>query len=48
MPKILVVYYSRHGGVARMAEEIGLGVESSADCEAVLRCLPAVSTAIEQ
>jgi len=48
LPKILIVYYSRHGGVARMAEEIGLGVESNADCEAVLRCLPAVSAATEQ
>jgi NAD(P)H dehydrogenase (quinone) len=48
LPKILVVYYSRHGGVARMAEEIGLGVESNADCEAVLRCLPAVSATTEQ
>jgi len=48
LPKILIVYYSHHGGVARMAEEIGLGVDSNADCEAVLRRLPAVSAATEQ
>jgi NAD(P)H dehydrogenase (quinone) len=41
--KILIVYYSRHGGVAAMAEQISLGVESSQDCEAVLRSLPEVS-----
>jgi len=46
--KILIVYYSRHGGVARMAEEISLGVDSNVDCEAVLRRLPAVSAATEQ
>jgi len=46
--KILIVYYSRHGGIARMAEEISLGVDSNPDCEAVSRCLPAVSAATEQ
>lgn len=48
MLKILVVYYSRHGSVARMAEQIGLGVDGSGDCEAILRSLPAVSTETEQ
>ena len=48
MHKILVVYYSKHGSVARMAEEIGLGVESVEPCEAALRCLPAVSATSEQ
>lgn len=48
MHKILVVYYSKHGSVARMAEEIGLGVESVENCEAVLRCLPEVSATCEQ
>ena len=48
MPKILVVYYSKHGSVARMAEEIGLGVDAVAQCEAVLRCLPPVSATSEQ
>ena len=46
--KILIVYYSRHGGVARMAEQIALGVDSDPDCEAVLRTLPAVSASSEQ
>jgi NAD(P)H dehydrogenase (quinone) len=45
---ILIVYFSRHGGVARMAEEIGLGVDANAECESVLRCLPAVSATTEQ
>ena len=48
MYKILIVYYSKHGSVARMAEEIGLGVDSIDRCEAVLRCLPAVSATSEQ
>ena len=48
MHKILIVFYSRHGSVARMAEEIGLGVDSNLDCEAVLRCLPPVSAESEQ
>ena len=48
MPDILVVYYSRHGSVARMAEQVALGVDSVADCEASLRCLPPVSATSEQ
>lgn len=43
MPKVLIVYYSRHGGVARMAEQISFGVDSNPDCESVVRCLPSVS-----
>jgi NAD(P)H dehydrogenase (quinone) len=46
--KILIVYFSRHGSIARMAEEISLGVDSNRDCEAVLRRLPSVSAATEQ
>lgn len=46
--KILIVYYSRHGGVARMAEQLAIGVDSDPACESVLRCLPAVSAASEQ
>lgn len=42
MPKILIVYFSRHGSVARMAEQISLGVDANPDCEAVLRSLPPV------
>jgi NAD(P)H dehydrogenase (quinone) len=46
--KILLVYYSRHGSVARMAEQIALGVDANSSCEAVLRSLPAVSADSEQ
>ena len=48
MHNILIVYYSRHGSVARMAEAIALGVDANPDCEAVLRCLPPVSATTEQ
>jgi NAD(P)H dehydrogenase (quinone) len=46
--KILIVYFSRHGSVARMAEQISLGVDSNQACSAVLRSLPAVSPTTEQ
>ena len=46
--RILIVYFSRHGGVARLAEQIGMGVESNPQCEAVVRTLPAVSAVSEQ
>jgi NAD(P)H dehydrogenase (quinone) len=45
---ILIIYFSRHGSVARMAEEISLGVDSNPACEAVLRSLPPVSAKTEQ
>lgn len=48
MHKILIVYFSRHGSVARMAEQISLGVDSNPACAAVLRSLPAVSATTEQ
>ena len=48
MHKILIVYYSRHGSVARMAEQVSLGVDANADCEAVVRSLPAVSSEAER
>ena len=48
MHRILIVYYSRHGSVARMAEQVSLGVDANADCEAVVRRLPAVSSETEQ
>ena len=48
MHNILIVYFSRHGSVARMAEEISLGVDSNPACEAVLRRLPPVSAETEQ
>jgi NAD(P)H dehydrogenase (quinone) len=46
--KILIVYFSRHGSVARMAEAVGTGVDSNPGCEAVIRCLPSVSASTEQ
>jgi NAD(P)H dehydrogenase (quinone) len=48
MQKILIVYYSKHGGTADMAEHIGAGVDSSSDCEAIIRCLPEVSANSEK
>ena len=41
--QILVLYYSRHGSVANMAEKIAQGIEK-AGCEAVLRTVPSLST----
>lgn len=42
MPRILIVYFSHHGSIARMAEEISFGVETVSDCESVIRSLPAI------
>lgn len=47
MANILVVYYSRHGSVAQMAELIAQGVDSVPGAQASLRCLPPVSTVCE-
>lgn len=43
MPEILVLYYSRHGNVAKMANHIARGIESSNCCSARLRTVPPVS-----
>lgn len=40
--QILVLYYSRHGSVANMAEKIAQGIEK-AGCEAVLRTVPSLN-----
>ena len=45
-PYILVLYYSRHGHVKMLAEQIALGVES-AGLEARLRTVPPISTVCE-
>lgn len=45
-PYVLVLYYSRHGATASMAQLIARGVEL-AGMEAKLRTVPAVSTEIE-
>ena len=44
---ILILYYSRHGSVRKLAEMIAQGVESVPGCDARLRTVPAVSTVSE-
>ena len=38
-PYILVLYYSRHGHVKMLADQIALGVESSGDGGAPAHCV---------
>ncbi len=45
--KILVLYYSRYGAVAKMAQFIARGIESVPDVEAMIRTVPPVSTVCE-
>ena len=40
---VLIVYYSRHGSVQRMADEIALGVDGYSGAEAISRKVPEVS-----
>ncbi len=47
MTEILVLYYSRHGGVAAMADHVARGVGEVAGCTARVRTVPAVSTVCE-
>ena len=47
MNEILVLYYSRYGATAEMAQRIARGIESIADCQARIRTVPAVSTVCE-
>ena len=47
MSEVLVLYYSRDGSVARMAQLIARGVEEVAGVEARLRTVPNVSTVCE-
>ena len=47
MHTVLVLYYSRHGSVARLARLIARGADSIDGCEARLRTVPAVSTVCE-
>lgn len=42
--EILIVYHSRLGSVQKMARLIARGVESVADCDALIRTVPEVST----
>jgi len=46
-PYILILYYSRYGAVAQMAQHIARGVESVTGMEARIRTVPAVSAVIE-
>jgi NAD(P)H dehydrogenase (quinone) len=46
-PYILVLYYSRTGSVAQMANFIARGIESMPGMEARIRTVPAVSTVCE-
>ncbi len=47
MKNILILYYSRHGSVSAMAQQIARGVASVAGSEAVLRTVPEVSEVCE-
>ncbi len=47
MGYILVLYYSRHGSVAQMAQLVARGVEEASGMEARLRTVPALSTVCE-
>ncbi|MHB8253162.1 MAG: NAD(P)H:quinone oxidoreductase [Acidiferrobacter sp.] len=44
MAHILVLYYSRHGSVRRMAELVARGADSVPGCTSVLRTVPEVSS----
>lgn len=46
-PYILVLYYSRYGATATMAQHIARGVEQVTGIEARIRTVPAVSTVCE-
>ncbi len=47
MAEILVLYYSRHGATAAMAQQIARGVEEVSGAQARLRTVPAVSNVCE-
>jgi NAD(P)H dehydrogenase (quinone) len=47
MPEILVLYYSRHGSTAELANLVARGVEEVPGMQARLRTVPAVSTVTE-
>jgi NAD(P)H dehydrogenase (quinone) len=46
-PYVLVLYYSRHGSVAKLAQQIARGVACVQGIEARLRTVPPVSTTCE-
>ena len=47
MAEILVLYYSRHGATASMAQQIARGVEEIPGMSARLRTVPEVSSVCE-
>lgn len=47
MANILILYYSRHGATAEMANLIARGVEKVDGFEAIIRTVPAISTVCE-
>lgn len=47
MPYLLVLYYSRYGAVAKMAQQIARGIESVAEVEVRIRTVPNISTVCE-
>ncbi|NND67167.1 MAG: NAD(P)H:quinone oxidoreductase [Halioglobus sp.] len=47
MPYILVLYYSRYGATAAMAQRIARGVNEAGEIEARLRTVPSVSAVCE-
>ncbi len=47
MSQILILYYSRHGAIAELAKYVSRGVEGVAQCEAIIRTVPAVSAVCE-
>ncbi|PID49415.1 MAG: NAD(P)H-quinone oxidoreductase [Proteobacteria bacterium] len=47
MKNVLILYYSRHGATASMAQHIAHGVDAVPDTETVLRTVPEVSTVCE-
>ena len=47
MARILILYYSRHGSVRRMADLVARGVAAVSGCEAVVRTVPEISPVSE-
>ena len=47
MKTVLILYYSRHGATAKMAQQVARGVESVVDSTALMRTVPEVSSVCE-
>lgn len=47
MPYLLILYYSRYGATAKMADLIGRGIEEEGLFETRIRTVPSVSTTID-